>query len=93
MDDRIKIPPSLPRSNPTKSYWQDPPDSISNLRSTENLPEEADYVIVGSGISGSMIAWGILERAPNAKVVMIEARGACSGATGRNGKLVFDFRS
>jgi hypothetical protein len=85
MDERFSIEPSLPRDNPTKSYWQEPPDSISNLRSTESLPNEADYVIVGSGISGAMIAWGILGRKPEAKVVMIEARGAVSGATGRNG--------
>jgi hypothetical protein len=87
MDKRVIIPPSLPRTNPTTSYWQDPPDAISNLRSSEDLPNEADYVVVGSGISGAMITWGILERNPEAKIVMIEARGAVSGATGRNGML------
>ncbi|KAF1990831.1 FAD dependent oxidoreductase [Aulographum hederae CBS 113979] len=85
MDDRIKIPPGLPRSNPTESYWQESPADIASLRSTETLPEYADYVIVGSGISGAFIAYNILERKPGASVVMLEARTACSGATGRNG--------
>jgi hypothetical protein len=98
MDERAAIPVSLPRSNPVPSYWHSDtplnmaPHPISSLRTTEDLPEYADYVIVGSGISGAMIAWGILERLKkagdlmNTKVVMLEARGAVGGATGRNGK-------
>lgn len=98
MDDRAAIPVSLPHTNPMPSYWHSDtplspePHPISNLRSTEDLPEYADYVIVGSGISGSMIAWGILERLEqagelqNKKVLMLESRGAVGGATGRNGK-------
>ncbi|KAK3062862.1 hypothetical protein LTS18_003220 [Coniosporium uncinatum] len=85
MDKRAQIPPGLPRSNPTVSYWQDPPDDIADLRSTEELPNTADFVIVGSGISGACIAHNILERKQNVRVVMLEARSACSGATGRNG--------
>jgi ribulose 1,5-bisphosphate synthetase/thiazole synthase len=86
MEERASIKPSLPRPNPTTSYWQDPPADIASVRSTEELPNEADYVIVGSGISGAMIAYDILERKPDASVVILEARGASSGATGRNGK-------
>lgn len=85
MEQRAKIPPGLPRSNPTISYWQDPPDAIADLRTTEELPNEADYVIIGSGISGASIAWNLLQRKPNATVVLLEARTTCSGATGRNG--------
>lgn len=77
--------PGLPRPNPTISYWQDPPDAIADLRSTASPPEVADIVVIGSGISGACIAYNILERLPSAKVVMLEARQACSGATGRNG--------
>ena len=40
---------------------------------------------MGSGISGTFVALGILERDRGARIVMVEARGACSGATGRNG--------
>ena len=93
MDQRAIIPPGLPRSRelqnspnrPTVSYWQDPPDKIADLRTTELLPASAEYVVVGSGISGACIAYNILSRMPNSRVTMIEAREACSGATGRNG--------
>ncbi|KAF2433385.1 FAD dependent oxidoreductase [Tothia fuscella] len=83
--ERAAIKPSLPRKDPTLSYWQDPPDEIAGVRTSTNLPEDADYVIIGSGISGALIAFGLLEKKPNAKIVMLEARGACSGASGRNG--------
>ncbi|KAM5469699.1 hypothetical protein MauCBS54593_004253 [Microsporum audouinii] len=85
MEERALIPVTLPRDNPTISYWQDPPDEIADLRSTAELPQEADVVIIGSGISGACIAYNILARSPNTKVVILEARQACSGASGRNG--------
>src|SRR5436189_439563 len=85
MDMRISIPVSLPCDNPTISYWQDPPDEIADLRSTPHLPGEADIVIIGSGMSGACIAYNVLTRFPDMKVVMLEARQTCSGATGRNG--------
>lgn len=85
MEKRTAIPVSLPRLNPTISYWQDPPAEIADLRSTPDLPSEADIVIIGSGISGASIAYRILSSQPGTKVLMLEARQACSGATGRNG--------
>ena len=85
MEDRASIRPGLPRSNPTVSYWQDPPAHISNHRTSPELPEEADVVIVGSGITGAAIAHTFLSREPSPFVIMLEARTACSGATGRNG--------
>lgn len=88
MDEKARIAPSLPRNNPTTSYWQDPPDGISDLKTTKELPTSADYVIIGSGISGASIAFNLLERQPDAKIVMLEARGAASGATGRNGQIL-----
>jgi ribulose 1,5-bisphosphate synthetase/thiazole synthase len=87
MDERASIPPTLPRPNPTISGWQDPPDAIANFQSTAELPETADVVIIGSGISGASIALGILDAGEGLNVVMLEARQACSGATGRNGEL------
>lgn len=55
------------------------------------LPSEVDVVIIGSGITGTAIAKTLLEP-PNGKktekplrVAMLDAREACSGATGRNG--------
>lgn len=89
MEERGKVPVGLPHVNPTTSYWRDPPDRIADLRTTVDLPSYADYVVVGSGITGACIAYNILERKPKAKVVLLEARQACSGATGRNGRNAF----
>ncbi|KXX75395.1 D-amino acid dehydrogenase [Madurella mycetomatis] len=85
MDERAKIPVSLPHENPTQSYWQDPPDAIADLHTTSHLPSSADTVIIGSGITGAAVAWGLLRSNPDpGSIVMLEARQACSGATGRN---------
>ncbi|KAI0483418.1 FAD dependent oxidoreductase [Xylaria cf. heliscus] len=84
MEDRAAIPVSLPRDNPTQSYWQLDVDEIADLRSTESLPSEADTVIIGSGITGAAVALNLLSNGAR-DIVMIEARQACSGATGRNG--------
>ncbi|CAK7236641.1 hypothetical protein SEUCBS140593_009689 [Sporothrix eucalyptigena] len=91
MDRRARIPVSLPRDHPTKPFWQDPPDAaVADLRSTPELPMAVDVVIVGSGITGTSIAYHLLgvngtntKKVPS--VLMLEARQAASGATGRNG--------
>ncbi|KAK8078880.1 hypothetical protein PG994_002687 [Apiospora phragmitis] len=90
MEENASSPVTLPRDNPTRSYWQDPPADIADLRTTVSLPESADVVIVGSGITGAAIAWNLLQNARHENfaprsIVMLEARQACSGATGRNG--------
>ncbi|THU83290.1 hypothetical protein K435DRAFT_570043, partial [Dendrothele bispora CBS 962.96] len=47
--------------------------------------EQADAVIIGSGISGALTAYSLLTSSKVPKsVVMLEAREACSGASGRN---------
>ncbi|ODN77772.1 hypothetical protein L202_04902 [Cryptococcus amylolentus CBS 6039] len=54
-------------------------------RSTESLPAEAEVVVIGSGISGSLCAKSLLESDnPPKSVVLLEARELSSGATGRN---------
>lgn len=45
----------------------------------------ADVVVLGGGFSGLSTAWHILERFPDRKVVLLEARRLGSGASGRNG--------
>ncbi|KAB5577680.1 FAD dependent oxidoreductase [Coniochaeta sp. 2T2.1] len=77
----------LPTPNSTRSYWhKDPSRKLYGHRTTENLPETADTVIVGSGITGAFAAHFLKHGdAANDKVVMLEAREACWGATGRNG--------
>src|SRR3954465_14638953 len=90
MDERISIIPTLPLPNGTPSYWQDPPDAeVASFQSVAKFPLTADCVVVGSGISGTCISWFLLEKPPQLQGAMLEAREACSGATGRNGKLTF----
>ncbi|KAI1803269.1 FAD dependent oxidoreductase [Daldinia bambusicola] len=84
MDERAAIPVTLPRDNPTRSYWQLEPDEIADMRSTNLLPEKAEVVIIGSGITGAAVTFNLLESGTR-DIVMLEARQACSGATGRNG--------
>ena len=67
------------------SQWQDPPASISTHRTTPDLPTAVSVLIIGSGITGATIAHTLLSQASPPSVLMVEARTACSGATGRNG--------
>lgn len=80
--------PGLPNANPSISYWQLPPlEGVADHQSAQ-LPKEADVVIIGSGISGTSIAWHLLKesnRTTALRIAMLDARQACSGATGRNG--------
>lgn len=79
---------SLPTPNSTKSFWHsEPSKTLLGHRTTSSLPTKADIVIVGSGISGASAAYH-LNQEGNGKdlnIVMLEAREACWGATGRNG--------
>ncbi|KAF1849692.1 DAO-domain-containing protein [Cucurbitaria berberidis CBS 394.84] len=68
------------------SYWlqQVRCDPLLDHRTSETLPKEADTVIIGSGISGTLVTKHHLETWPSKSVVIVEAREFCSGATGRN---------
>ncbi|KAF1967608.1 DAO-domain-containing protein [Bimuria novae-zelandiae CBS 107.79] len=74
------------QSGQSLSYWlqQVRCDPLLDHRTTEHLPQQADTVIIGSGISGTLIAKHHLETWPGKSVVVLEAREFCSGATGRN---------
>ena len=86
--------PGLPAPNPSISYWQTPPlAGISDLQSSP-LPSAVDVVIIGSGMTGTSIASHLLKSSgvgaaaaavPPLRIAMLDAREACSGATGRNG--------
>ena len=87
----------LPTERSTASFWHsEPSEFLLGHRTTPHLPEKADIVIVGSGITGASIARFLSEdaRAQGLSVIMLEAREACWGATGRNGghcqPLLFD---
>ena len=77
---------SLPTANSTKSFWHsDPSKVLLGHRTTASLPTEADIVIIGSGISGASAAHFLRQddRGKDLNIVMLEAREACWGATGR----------
>ncbi|KAF2108120.1 FAD dependent oxidoreductase [Lophiotrema nucula] len=68
------------------SYWlqQVRCDPLLDHRTTPDLPKEADTVIIGSGITGTLVAKHHLQAFPSKSVLVLEAREFCSGATGRN---------
>ncbi|KAJ3918744.1 FAD dependent oxidoreductase [Lentinula edodes] len=91
----------LPVQNPTKSFWIDSPDAnpLAKEGSTGLLPTAADICIIGSGITGVSVAYHLATRFMGKeplKIILLEARDFCSGATGRNGghltpNVFFDF--
>ncbi|KAK1596704.1 FAD dependent oxidoreductase [Colletotrichum navitas] len=90
---RVNAAPGLPHEKPSSPYWLDDPPfpELKDMRS-EMLPREADVVIVGSGITGVAVARSLFaavrgggDNGDGPKVVVLEARSLCAGATGRNG--------
>lgn len=70
------------RSYWIKEYRIDLDDSLARAP----LPQDVvDVVIIGSGITGATAAYHLSKQTPQSKVALIEARGICTGATGRNG--------
>lgn len=82
--------PRLPIVDSTTSFWQQqsPYPELVNIRS-DKLSDYADILIIGSGMSAASIAHTILRESQSIriprKVVILEGRTICSGATGRNG--------
>lgn len=90
-------PSGLPCVNSSASFWHSEPNSfLWGHRTTEQLPDKADIVIVGSGITGASIARFLAadDHAKSLSIVLLDAREICFGATGRNGghcqPLLFD---
>lgn len=80
----------LPTPNSSASFWHSQPsDILTGHHTTEQLPKFTDVVIVGSGISGAFAARYLAEDGDgkDLDVVMLEAREACWGATGRVSSL------
>ncbi|KAI0003564.1 FAD dependent oxidoreductase [Xylariaceae sp. FL0662B] len=81
----------LPVPNPCLSFWQQTTRSFPYLHANRDaaVPSGVDgriqYAVIGSGISGALTAFKLLETgvAPE-EVVILEAREAASGATSRN---------
>jgi hypothetical protein len=76
--------PGLPVANPTTPMWQVPLHELADV-SSSSLPEHADVVVIGSGMTGCSVTKTLLEGDPKLKVTVLEARGLASGASSRNG--------
>ncbi|KAI1214663.1 FAD dependent oxidoreductase [Annulohypoxylon truncatum] len=79
-----------PVPNATIPYWRTELHELDSHRSTPELPQKQDIVIIGAGFAGAALAKYLLEDdSPSSSVkpsiTILEAREACSGATGRNG--------
>jgi len=92
LSKRISLSPGIPELNSSLPFWTIPNSPIARHGADKELPQDADVVIIGSGISGTAVARTLLElhlqkhehhTGSKIKVVMLEARDACSGATGR----------
>lgn len=80
---------SLPAEKPTLPFWRTELHDLDSFRSTELLPSECDTLVIGAGYAGVSTLYHLLDssHAPDpSKIVLLEAREACSGASGRNGK-------
>jgi glycine/D-amino acid oxidase-like deaminating enzyme len=72
------------------SYWRTEPHRLDEYQSSSELPSTCDIAIIGAGFSGAATAYNLLQEyraadKPLPNIVILEARQACSGATGRNG--------
>jgi ribulose 1,5-bisphosphate synthetase/thiazole synthase len=76
----------LPVENGMENDWFCDEDGLGTHQTTASLLEESDIVIIGAGFAGVATACHLLKGSSgNFSVTILEARGACSGATGRNG--------
>lgn len=82
---------SLPRPGGERSWWlrealaaEGEPLPAPPL--TERI--EADVAIVGGGYTGMWAAWFLAERAPDARIVLLEQDICGGGPSGRNGGFV-----
>ena len=80
--------PGFPHPDSSLSFWLQGARSspLFGHRTTEAIPDSAEVVIIGAGISGAATAYFMLTGpSPPKSVVILEAKEACYGATGRNG--------
>ena len=85
-NQKMQLPQGLPTvGGGTESFWHTNLHELDDYRSTEQVPEQSDIVIIGAGYAGVATAYHFLEAGSKASITLLEARGACSGATGRNG--------
>ncbi|PLB51407.1 FAD dependent oxidoreductase [Aspergillus steynii IBT 23096] len=79
--------PSLPVPNSSLSIWHRTTRAFPHLHANRlaDVPSRAKYLVIGSGISGALTAYKLIEAGAQAdEILILEAREAVSGATGRN---------
>jgi hypothetical protein len=77
----------FPHPNGMESFWRTETGPLDHHRTTTELPNIAEIVVIGGGFSAAAFVEhlsGPYDRLPFS-VVVLEARQLCSGATGRNG--------
>lgn len=78
----------LPVPDPCLSFWQQTTRSFPHLSANAKtpLPSTTKYLVIGSGISGALTAFKLINSAgvPASDVLILEAREAASGASSRN---------
>lgn len=77
----------VPISDPCLSYWQRTTRGFNLLNSNRSnkIPVKRKYVIIGSGLSGSLTAFKLVEAGvKGSDILILEAREAASGASARN---------
>lgn len=90
MSSHRDLADKFPVANAVPSFWRSEVGPIDTYRTTKELTGSADIVIIGAGYAGASIAHHVLEQSaqcnrPAPSMLILEAREACSGATGRNG--------
>lgn len=70
-----------------RSYWQRI-GAMPKATTSGELPARAQYVIIGGGLAGLSTALRMKEMAPDADIVLLEAKSVGYGASGRNGGLI-----
>ncbi|KAJ5267612.1 hypothetical protein N7478_010420 [Penicillium angulare] len=79
--------PSLPQPSSTLSHWHRTTRSFPHLHANRlaPVPSSTKFLVIGSGISGALTAWKLIESGVKGEdVLILEAREAVSGASGRN---------
>ena len=87
VDERSSGHRSLPVPDPCLSYWHRTTRAFPHLNDNCDtpVPTSITYLIIGSGLSGSFTAWSLIESGASGEdIVILEAREAVSGASGRN---------
>ena len=88
-DGNSPLPSKRLPSNPTLPFWRTELHELDDHRSTEDLPESCDVLIIGAGFAGASLAYHLVKSYGDQQlpsILMLEARQACSGATARNGR-------